>query len=631
MQAMDLDKPLTPASERVWHTPELVRFILPHLARERVDLLAIAQVNKAFRTMALPLLVRILDVPLSKVDAFQTLFDRHPELNEHVRFVRIVDDEARHWRDRCHCHSLIRVFDTNKQWRQLKDFLKNRWPAAKFDVTCGVRTSGSVAKALKLSGIEKNIVALRWIADFPLPADPDSDWEDDSDDEIEFRHDQVEYGWDRASQVTQRIAEAQTTSDTKLVSFQIESKQAGILDEEVISFCAWKVMRNVPSAHLHTLNINISSHDAGIPNESEVFKRTWPKLRHLSLNAGPESIEEKGQDELWDDFGEGVVESWVRRHPLLEHLDIRAHSTIPPILLNNDFHDLTSVSLQQCDPGFVGTFLLRLGHKLVELELPRFVTGGGLPAAIRPGLSLPNLRILRAPPRVAAALIDGKHAPQVAHIELKWTDNVGELMLQEWILPASGAAFHLTCLDIQIKFDDFEWIATKLSRTTFDASRFPALVELCMRSCLEYQPLEGDYDESDFDCDCLRQILRCVGPLPSLRALRVQGLGAGPLPTSEPTEIQIGLAPRKLEYLTWVSTHPSRTQYFRVVQAPIRYVPQRWECVCHSPILLTMQQLPASFRAHISDEGEWIQSSKVRHNNTLFDHTMSPPRLPPQP
>ncbi|KAK0550226.1 hypothetical protein OC845_002756 [Tilletia horrida] len=614
---MELDQPSPPASERVWHTPELVRLILPHLVRERI---AVSRVNMAFRAMALPLLVRILDIPLSRLGAYQTLFAHHPELDEHVRFVRIVDDKAvtlfRH--DYAEVQLLepivrtqggsssnqrrltgsplasqVRCDKTATQWLLLKDFIRGRWAGARSDITCGVSSVSGFSQALRRLNLKQNIVAMRWVVDH--------DELEEADGDEEIREARYLAQWTKVSRVIRDTIRAQHGHNVRLASLQIEDPQFHTLSVKVIEPCLLE------------------------PHEGVLFSRKWSQLKSLVLNTCSEGTELTNAVRLEEGFEFDVhIDTWISQHPLLENLDVFSWDHLPSLSLENDFPKLASISLQLCEPSPVGDFLLQHGHKLVELELPRFVTASGLPAAIRPGLILPNLRILRAPPRVVAALVDGQCVPQLAQVELLFTECYRELMLGEWVLPGSEAAHSMTCLEVQFTDSLVDLLRELFFHTAFYAERFPSLVELSLVGEFERGDINCREDDSRFNFLYLREVFKLLEPLRSLRALRISGCGHRPFPMGDDIEILADQAPRKLEYLTCHSPRFNHTAYFQVLHEPS----QDTDIETEPEGRLKMQRLPASFRAHISDEGEWTQSCNLRRNNTIFDHRASPPRLP---
>ncbi|KAK0548725.1 hypothetical protein OC845_003438 [Tilletia horrida] len=571
--------------------------------------------------MSLPFLVRVVDIPLSKLKAYQTLFDHHPELDRHVRFVRIIDDLAVTMFRHCHWATSIQIYEpsddeedevtgtvrrvprfhppsddrlkeTHQHWLQLKAFIRRRWSGARFDITCGVSSVNGLSEALKRPNLKRNVVALRWIGDHVEPEDSDGE-------EEERRRARYSKLWTIVAKVIQAVVKAQEGHDVKLATLQMEDRHDDTPLSHWIAECVWHAVEGIPSSHLHTWSVNVRSPCSNEPSESNVFSRDWSNMKRMVFNIGAEDEEFDISTRYENEEFEPDVDTWISAHPLLEHLDIRAWSTIPPLSLAYDFPNLTSISLQQCEPGPVGDFLLQHGHKLIELELPRFITSGGLPSAIRPGLVLPNLRILRAPPRVAAALVDGQSVPQLAHIELKWTK--GSDLKTELVTALQG-----------------------LSSTSFNADRFPSLVELCLSSTCDSSTLEGNFKAFGFSLNYLGIILELLEPLQSLRALRIEGSPFRPLASDE-IHMRADRAPRRLGYITWHSPSFNQTEYLHVMFDPPQVsdeTPSDW---------LVMRRLPASFRAHITEEGEWIRSCKVRYNNTLFDHRVFPPQLPPQP
>ncbi|KAK0552117.1 hypothetical protein OC846_001788 [Tilletia horrida] len=631
MQAMELDRPPSSAA-RFWHTPELVRLILSHLARERVDLLAISRVNRALRTIVLPFLVRTLDLPLCRLDQYASFFYEHPELDHHVRYVRIIDDavttnfwyredgqrgtgtRASELLSQLTCPDVSSSV-SRFQWKELLNFIGSRWPLARFDITAGASSAEDIGKALKTSRMAQNVVAIRWIADHPEPANPNIDTEN--------RLARYTECWSHVSEVVNGITLAQRTADIKLATLQINEHLFGHEDHLAILSALWEGLRKVESGPIQTLSININKCHYEVFDESMFFDSGWPQLKRLML------------DFAWDEVDAWTVleserisamdiDSWISDHPQLQHLDIFSASRIPSLSLENEFSYLRSIALRGCDPEPVGAFLLRSGPQLIELELPRFIAGGGVRAAIRPGMVLPNLRVLRAPPRAVMAMIDGQHAPQLAHIEFNPVRTHGELMLVEWILPGSNASTQITCLDIDLQGEKVVDATHELGCTIFTMDRLPSLTELCLRSTYSIH-IDGWFDSDRY----LKGILADLQWMPPLRVLRIEEMDIQPFPDSGPAELETFEYPLKLDYLIWHSPRFNCTQYYRVIRQPLEEVANPY---AEPPLtLLKFQRLPASFRANISDEGEWIQSSRLRHNNTIFDHTVSPPRLRHQP
>ncbi|KAK0546117.1 hypothetical protein OC846_005397 [Tilletia horrida] len=637
---MNLDRPSMPASQKIWHIAELVMLILPHLARERIDLIAFSQVSKALRTMALPFLVRTLDLSITRLDPYQNFFNKHPELTRHVRWVRIVDDYATTgFRHREHSRPKVSGSlpslaarlayrqlqpdgiseDWDAQWLQLRYMIKDRWPHAKYDLTAGASSVAGVMLALMQTEIIGNIVAMRWIADLQKRIQMD-EWDHDWYHRQYIRSLDSQH-WETVNSLIQDVIEIQADSGdsgSKLVSLQISEHHYDRPTESDPMGSLWELFDYFDSDNLHTFSIDLSDQCNADTNESIVFSYEWSGLRRFSFHVGPEQMDNAIIATNDEEFS---IDAWLDDHNDLEHIDIYSWDDIPPfdivqsLLDDSKLPKLKSISFRGYEPGPVGAFLMQHGPKLVELELPRFTTGGGQSAAIIPNLGLPKLRVLRAPPRAAAAMFDGRHAPQLAHIEFTPVQIHQELMLDEWICPGSAAASSITCLDIELK-GEYLVHALKEMRRILNAERFPSLAELSLCSTLSYE------DEYVHDGDkYLEDILERLRKLPSLRALRIEDMGVEPFPDNETKRFKPGKVPPKLEYLTWHSPKSNITQYFRIANVFAHVQVVRREQI-------RMQRLPASFRAHISEEGEWIQPARLRHGNIIFDHTVTPPRLP---
>ncbi|KAK0555283.1 hypothetical protein OC846_001796 [Tilletia horrida] len=551
--------------------------------------------RQGFPCDGIALVVHTVDVSLSRLDQYIFLFNQYPDLAQDVRFVRIIDDPVTtSFLHRDHilsdgateistsaAHPPSAESLSAARWKQLGDLIKTGWPHARFDITAGVSSAREVGSALQLSDIRKQVVAMRWIADIP-----NATRRDGSKEEVK---NWFADKWMHVSQVVHGIMRAQWSTDIKLVSLHINDHYRDRDDDWEIVTTLLDTLRDIIPGSIHTLSINFSTLPYIIRNEAAFFKEPWPLLRRFFLDSMDENPEE---DEL---LGLGPDPSWVSAHPNLENIDIFAPFGVPALSLVEDFPRLSSVALRGCDPGAVGAFLHRHGHKLIELELPKFVAGGGLRAAIRPELVLPNLRILRAPPRVAAALIDGQHAPQLAHIELGPVQVNQELMLTEWILPDSEAGRRITCLDVEFKRQTLRVALNELGGSIFNPERLPSLVELSL--CSTYIcGSSSSFDSTVYLWDIVLWLLN----LPSLRALRIEQMELQPLPEGEPMEKRLAHDFMKLEYLTWHSPLFNRTQYYRVIRQPSGE-PNMQPYGRPPPILLKFQRLPASFRALISD------------------------------
>ncbi|KAK0545990.1 hypothetical protein OC846_005447 [Tilletia horrida] len=572
--------------------------------------------------MALPILVRSLDIRLSRVHLYTTLFDRHLELHRHVRFVRVIDDFTRHWVKEDRSGSDTWVRGINRQWQRLSDLIKRRWTSARFDITSGVSSVNEVAEALECSQIEQNIVAMRWIADHPSMSSS-----------VFFERARAhefpayEEVWETISYIIENVTNAQTASDIKLVSLQIRGHQSDPgRGDLIVASCVWQVLNELPSDYLHTLDITVGAHVPHEPHEGTVFGRIWSNLRHLNLK-----VDVNREHHIpWRAAGNELdFDSWILAHPRLEHVDIGPRRSMDWLSSETALPNLTTISLLECDADLIGAFLLRHGQKLVRLELAELTTDDDRKAAIRPGLLLPKLRMLLASSRVAIALLGSQHAPVLVQIEFIWASESADWMIEAWVRLESEATHRITCLDLNTYFQDLLLVMEELSRKDFSHS-FSSLVELWLTGNV-WHGYGRQEDPEDISVRYLQDVLQHLEALSCLRALRIwtASLYLLPFPVNDPLELSTGRAPRKLEYLTWNGSF-THAQTFRVVHQPIQYVARQTEDVQLPPILLRLQLLPASFLAHITDEAEWIEPGRDRWCKTIFDHTVSPPRLRPQ-
>ncbi|KAE8255155.1 hypothetical protein A4X13_0g3146 [Tilletia indica] len=111
--AVDVDKASPPtaratrsAASRVLDVPALLRLILAHTTRDKIDLLSASCVSKHFRSVAMPLLWCQVDVPLSKIGNLIAVLspqvdnflasrrDRFLRPIHYIQVMRIYDDEG---------------------------------------------------------------------------------------------------------------------------------------------------------------------------------------------------------------------------------------------------------------------------------------------------------------------------------------------------------------------------------------------------------------------------------------------------------------------------------------------------------------------------------------------------------
>ncbi|KAK0544839.1 hypothetical protein OC846_004227 [Tilletia horrida] len=85
---------MTSAVQRFLQIPELVRLVLDHLSRDRIDLLSLSLVSKNLRLQALRIWVRKLYIPLPAADDRLNFFKANPSLLNHVRYFKLGNLDA---------------------------------------------------------------------------------------------------------------------------------------------------------------------------------------------------------------------------------------------------------------------------------------------------------------------------------------------------------------------------------------------------------------------------------------------------------------------------------------------------------------------------------------------------------
>ncbi|KAK0530974.1 hypothetical protein OC842_003763 [Tilletia horrida] len=160
---MDVDIP--PSPSHALQVSEILNHTFAHLAREQVDLVELSLVSKQFRSVALPLLVRDLDVALSRVPDFVKLF----EANQHLRQYNLkIEKKYRSSRSsnatrENHDNADSRWYPVEDLMRVLSNQLTRKVPP--LDVTFGIRSMFALHTWIENHPPIRPTTAFRVIAD----------------------------------------------------------------------------------------------------------------------------------------------------------------------------------------------------------------------------------------------------------------------------------------------------------------------------------------------------------------------------------------------------------------------------------------------------------------------------------
>ncbi|KAK0530973.1 hypothetical protein OC842_003762 [Tilletia horrida] len=630
----NVDAEQRPSPTRALEVSEILTHIFGYLAREQVDLVQLSTVNKQFRSAALPLLVRDLDVPLSRVPEFVDLLEANPSLFRFVRSIQLRDEEAelvqrarlygqprflpeRQERE----HSVLPSGDTREdrdnsdvRWLPVQDLMRaisDQWKSElpPLDLGFGIRSAPDFSVWTQSHPGTAPITALRVIADH-----------DRASETAEHLLDLGPYVgecYDRWGQLGDTI-EKVFSARRPLSTLQLESYFHPFYSElSRVPESIWQTMTSHLSPTITTLTIRIEGEADDRRWLRPFTSGSWPALRVLNIKTGDSGS--------WPEPGHGAsIDDFLTRHPQLEEIWVEGSDYFNQPSFSQVFPKLRKFYFCSAPALALVAFIDRHADTLVELAFSGEFNSQQISHRLRK--ALPQLRILRAAPLVVAAILDSRRAPQLSQIEFSTVGMLSQTEL-DWTKHRASAV-KLTCLDIELYADHFDAIVKKGGQE-FGAHILPNLAELSV--CFQRDMPEVLQSEQAA-ASTLALLFRHIRPATALRALRIERPDSRPFSSSTKLEFAPNEVPPALEYFTWHSPDFNRTQHFRVVAATVP-VDSRQEA-CLRPggpttrNVKRLQLLPPSFRAKISESGEWVHPSDLRHANILFDHTQSPPRLP---
>ncbi|KAK0532133.1 hypothetical protein OC835_003434 [Tilletia horrida] len=628
---MDVDPP--PSPPRALEVSEILRDIFTYLAREQVDLVQLSTVNKQFRSVALPLLVRDLDVPLSRVRQFIQLFKAHPTLRNFVRSVRLHDQEAE-IRHRARVHSMPRYLpepqeresawlhlegddsdedrdDTDERWADATKLVQILWDDIAeyhppFDLTFGISSSFPFNGLIEDTGLP--ITAFRVIADHDHSR-LSSGAEDDYRAGCRSRWNQL------GDTVKRKFMRRERRSLLK--TLQIEDFHTP--EESELNFLHTSTWNEIRDGCHHTIQ-KLALHADAVQLDTTILDRLlardWKALRSLQISFQLEDEDTMMLDEEVD------LNDFLARHTQLEEIWIDASAFFFPPALQMTFPGLTRFHVEGIVEEVLVPFLHRHSSTLIELAL----SGDFEPSRDFTNLRLPRLRILRASRRLVSGIIKKGCTPQLALVQLDPVNELQEIGRAFKAEPSSAA--RITGLDIEVEEEELHTALVDLG-SALALHRLPSLAELsfCFTQSNSDEPIDSQRVSAKRIADLLRQLKDAS----SLRALRIEHSAAPVLSTKTPLQLPAAGVPPALEYFTWHAPDFNRTQYFRVIRLEVpanasarayRRGPNATDPAAR------LQSLPPSFRVKIASNGEWLQPTELRHANILFDHTLCPPRLP---
>ncbi|KAE8218785.1 hypothetical protein CF319_g7402 [Tilletia indica] len=549
------------AVSKIWGTAEVVIQILSHLVQERIDLLTVSTVSKHFRTLALRLLVRDLDVPLTRAPSIVRYFEAHPEMASSIHHLRIRDDgaECGLWFQKYAYNTIdIPVYDSeqerDKRWLQVGRLFKvllthrHNQSLPPIDLTIGI-TSISAFKSMQgYDKVARKIVALRVITN--LGRGPDE--EDEPDRWRQF----VQLSTTRWRQLADMLDTEGQKPALRLFHADAGvdiSRQNRYIDRE-----AWDSLKRVLPATVEELALDLNSEDDDPDRTCSLFEaEAWPRLRTFSLG-----IDDTDGDWGFREFTRSreLVDQFLSRHSHLEDIQVRYDLDYPVGPVTQTFPNLKKCKIGMSDRAHLAPFLARHYATVTELEILPFDFTQEDATLFPPEVDATltsnffKLDVLRASPEVSAAYVSRGAKPR--HYQLEGSKTIGELQLDKWLFPVREAAEAVTCLDVGVSNPEVVRGEDLLRGKFLPAGALPNLVEMVL-AWLESGVKLG----TGIVCEVIAT-LKHQG---ALRALRLEHAHAPHLPNNTVLDLRGDDAiPPQLEYLTWHSASDNVTQYFRI-------------------------------------------------------------------
>ncbi|KAK0535950.1 hypothetical protein OC835_002221 [Tilletia horrida] len=619
MASMDIDaagggsNTQASAAVRALRIPEILRHILAHTERDQVDLVSAAQVSRGFRAVAVPLLTRNLDVPLSDAKGlYDLLGQRLDKPLQHVRNLRIWDDEVhqrfRHekhsqpssdnvvaWRSAIRLASLVQSpaeIGDNRYSFRLSDLLhalveqKNRFQLPFVDLSFGLLSSPSVRRLWKAFPLlARRIAAIRVVVDF-YNEDDGATWTSRNGTDGPLC-------WTHLTTMVAEVCQLQDQSnDPTLKHFTIESFSNPSVDNRRMDKESWQRLADALPSRLESLTLFLSRHDGENGHYRLLLEAHWPKLRHITIVAiaNDLDIELAGVDnpvgpDHWPGLAE-AMDAFLDRHLHLEGVTFIAPHSRPGLRLTQKFDAIRSIRVVPAGRVELSAFLLR-HPTLVDAYVPAHAANS------RALADMPGLRIVRGSSFSAA---------DCARMAATVYQPDPVRYLNELEFDDSQEAFrNITGFSLTLREEDEQECVVQLG-ALFHPVVFPNLRELVITL-----PFSSDSRRPTDAVTALSRILLALRYCHSLRALYFDATGMEPLPEDSNLQEAGMYAPTFLKYISWHAPAHNKTQHYMF-----------------KPVSCFLQRLPSSTRLRVGADGVWSQSSFLRSDKFVLDHSFLP-------
>ncbi|KAE8234299.1 hypothetical protein CF326_g649 [Tilletia indica] len=543
------------ATSRFFKTPELVLTLFSFMTLEKFDLITFTSVSTYLRDLALPLLVRSMSVPLSHADQVCDFFEDNSDLIEHVRHIRIYDDEVHQYYlfdnhepplDRPNLDESERLFDLKRLFTLFEE--RDTVPLPLFDFSLGHGGIKELYTMLKYRwSIQERVAAVRVISDFePL-------YHLEYSTQESYRPLIVEV-WADLHNLLMSICDTQDyASSTALRVFHyLDCMLFGAHLRAVLPSIKLELFEKL-APRLQDFAIAMSGADEGL---GRLLSPDWPELQRFQLVASSMDVEHNPQ--LRDDV-QRIINSFLRRSSQLNDLQIHLAWNFCPL---SDIPKLKKcyISVDGLIAAAATQFMQR-HQKLDDVRLyASLMVANAIAANFQPP---PSLRVLRSSPEMVKACLQA--GVRLSHVQLATSGTWDMLGLPECVHFSKTPADSITCLEVDIVLDHLDVVIPKIEKL-IPRDVLPNLVELVL--CTRMGHREAEMETREESAQILQRLLKELdrSVSPKLRALRVQHGGANYLPADRKLATIVKTFPRTLEYLSWNPSRLNNTQYYRVLR-----------------------------------------------------------------
>ncbi|KAL9936432.1 hypothetical protein V8E36_004500 [Tilletia maclaganii] len=583
------------AVERFFGVAELISLVCEHLAYDCIDLSSLSKVSKRCRSIALPVLVTSLNIPISEAKTSSDLFDSNPGLVAHVKYLRLWDDVAT---DDIEHPDYIDIRLDEGDWAQFGRLLAHfnvptpsSQPTPLVNLVAGQTHLFEIyTQFLNAPHLLGRVVSLQLIDDART-----STLHDDNPEE--YRKEAAALS-DLGSQITESLTlllhacfKEQAGTAVTLHNFALEGFPRWSDEEMEPTLPAiGPYLQQKLASSLKQLSLNIAVGPGDLRFVHNLLGRQWSRLETVDLCLSDSS---DGSGMLSD-----KIRDLVGNNPSIHH--IRASVLNDTRRGAREWYGLAQPdqiqTLHHEDPDDAEELTAEAYGRLKALQDLRLSAWENATVLIENTDILHTLRVLRAPLEAVRIILEHKHQLREVHIS---PGSAASSMLEE--LNPSTLASTVTFLSMNIADlrDPIECLRS-----------FPNLVELAL-VC----PSGPAQAATVWSLEAILAILagvelHALDQTSKLRALIVRTHSEAPLPLSESGDVAADVSlPRRLQYSTWL-TGESSVEHFRVVRGADSTGPT----AC-------LQRLPECFRPKVDREtGVWEDDLNPQFDYALFDH-----------